>query len=155
LVANFNAAIAAEPAKTANELLDSKSNIEFLRELGKRIEGAGYSDVHLIPQMFVVLANRSDGRQTTLIVDSKTLQAVEVGNTDEAGHTFQYKAGHLFQSEAGRRSDLKPATCRLLPQVRIDDVSPSLIGQVFIDFIRTDVVFASSLRPDRSDRRCE
>ena len=78
LVANCTAAIAAEPAKTPNELLDSKSNIEFLRELGKRIEGAGYSDVHLIPQMFVVLANRSDGRQTTLIVDSKTLQAVEV-----------------------------------------------------------------------------
>jgi hypothetical protein len=78
LVANFISAAAAEPGNAPNELSDPKSNSEFLSGLSKRIEGAGYSNVHMIPQMFVVLANRSDGKPTTLIVDSKSLQAVEV-----------------------------------------------------------------------------
>jgi hypothetical protein len=78
LVANFISAPAAETVRAPNELLDQKRNIEFLHELSKRIEGAGYSNVHMIPQMFVVLANKSDGTPTTLIVDSKSLQAVEV-----------------------------------------------------------------------------
>ena len=73
-------ALAAGPAKGSKpkESLESKSNAIFLRELTKRIEGAGYNNVHMIPQMFVVLGNRSDGKPTALIVDSKTLKAVEV-----------------------------------------------------------------------------
>jgi hypothetical protein len=77
-----------------------------------------------------------------------------VADSDEAGHAFQSEAGHLFQSEAGQGSDLKPATCRLLPQVGVDDVLPLLIGQERLDFMRRDVAFAGSLRLDRSDRRC-
>ena len=76
-------------------------------------------------------------------------------NSDEAGHAFQYEAGHLFRSEAGQRSDLKPATCSLPPQVRIDDVALFLIGQERMDFGRTSASCASSRRPDRSGRRCE
>ncbi len=49
-------------------------------------------------------------------------------------------------------SNTKPATCRLLPQVRIDDVSPFLIGQVRVDFMWTDAVCAGFLRPDRAMR---
>ena len=54
-------------------------------------------------------------------------------DSDEAGHAFQYEAGHLFRSEAGQRSDLKPATFGLPPQVSIDDVSLVLIGQGRLD----------------------
>jgi hypothetical protein len=56
-----------------------------------------------------------------------------VAKSDEAGHHFQYEAGHLFRSEAGQRSDLKPDTFGLPPQVRIDDVSLVLIGQGCLD----------------------
>ena len=75
-------------------------------------------------------------------------------DSDEAGHAFQYEAGHLFRSEAGQRSDLKPATCSLPPQVRIDDVALFLIGQEWMDFGRTSASCAGSRRPDRSDRHC-
>jgi hypothetical protein len=78
LVVSSMSALAAEPAKGPKDSLGSKSNANFLRELAKRVEGAGYNNVHMIPQMFVVLANRSGAQQTALIVDSKTLQAVEV-----------------------------------------------------------------------------
>ncbi len=53
----------------------AKSNVAFLRDLTRRIEGAGYSKVRMIPQMFVVLAVRADGKPITLIVDSNTLKA--------------------------------------------------------------------------------
>ena len=73
-------ALAAGPAKgpKPKEVMEEKSSAFLLLELSKRIEGAGYRNVHMIPQIFVVLANRSDGRPTALIVDSKTLKAVEV-----------------------------------------------------------------------------
>ena len=76
----FNWSLAAEAAKASKpkEVIEAKSSAIFLLELTKRIESAGYSNVHMIPQMFVVLANRSDGRPTALIVDSKTLKAVEI-----------------------------------------------------------------------------
>jgi hypothetical protein len=78
LMVSSMSAHAAQPAKGSKESLESKSSAIFLRELTKRIEAAGYNNVHMIPQMFVVLANRSDGTLTALIVDSKTLKAVEV-----------------------------------------------------------------------------
>jgi len=59
------------------------SNVAFLRDLTKRIEGAGYRKVQMIPQMFVVLAVGSDGKPITLIVDSNTLKATEVEGAQE------------------------------------------------------------------------
>jgi len=39
----------------------------------------------------------------------------QVAYSDEAGHAFQFEAGRVFQREAGRHSDLKPATCSVVP----------------------------------------
>jgi hypothetical protein len=61
----------------------AKSNIAFLRDLTKRVEEAGYTKVRMVPQMFVVLAVRSDGKPITLIVDSNTLKAAEVEGAQE------------------------------------------------------------------------
>ena len=74
---------AAEQNRPANKKAAAKSNVAFLRDLTKRIEDAGYSKVRMIPQMFVVLAVRSDGKPITLIVDSRTLKAVEVEGAQE------------------------------------------------------------------------
>ena len=75
--------VIAEQAHTASKTGAAKSNAAFLRDLTKRIEGAGYSKVQMIPQMFVVLAARSDGKPITLIVDSNTLKATEVEGAQE------------------------------------------------------------------------
>ena len=74
---------AAQQTRPANTKVTTKSNVAFLRDLTKRIEGAGYSKVRMIPQMFVVLAIRADGKPITLIVDSNTLNAVEVEGAQE------------------------------------------------------------------------
>ena len=74
---------AAQQNRPANKKAAAKSNVAFLRDLTKRIEDAGYSKVQMIPQMFVVLAVRSDGKPITLIVDSRTLKAVEVEGAQE------------------------------------------------------------------------
>ena len=71
---------ASQQNRPANK---AKSNAEFLRDLTKRVEGAGYSKVRMIPQMFVVLAIRADGKPITLIVDSNTLKAAEVEGAQE------------------------------------------------------------------------
>jgi hypothetical protein len=68
-----------------------------------------------------------------IIAASPTAIRPTAAKSDEAGHHFQYEAGHLFRSEAGQRSDLKPDTFGLPPQVRIDDVSLVLIGQGCLD----------------------
>ncbi|MGO9265231.1 MAG: hypothetical protein ACLQBA_10155, partial [Candidatus Binataceae bacterium] len=69
-----------------------------------------------------------------------------------AGHAFQYEAGHLFQSEAGRGSRFEAGHLQFLPQVKIEDVSPFLIGQERIDFAKA--AFEGFHLPDRSDRHC-
>jgi hypothetical protein len=81
-LAMANSAI-AQQAHAASKTGAAKSNVAFLRDLTKRIEGAGYSKVQMIPQMFVVLAVRSDGKPITLIVDSNTLKATEVEGAQE------------------------------------------------------------------------
>jgi len=73
----------AQQAHAASKKGAAKSNAAFLRDLTKRIAGAGYSKVQMIPQMFVVLAVRSDGKPITLIVDSNTLKATEVEGAQE------------------------------------------------------------------------
>ncbi len=74
---------AAQQTRPPSKKVTAKSNVAFLRDLTKRIEDAGYSKVRMIPQMFVVLAIRSDGKPITLIVDSNALKAAEVEGAQE------------------------------------------------------------------------
>ena len=71
-----------EGPKSYSEQLD-KSDIEFLRQLAKNIEDAGYNRVQIIPEMFVVLATR-EGKRIVLIVNSNTLKAAEIEGGIEA-----------------------------------------------------------------------
>jgi len=59
-------------------------NEMFLLELKRRVEGAGYADVEIMPSMFVVTARTSSGRSVALIVDSDTLEALQIGSEDAA-----------------------------------------------------------------------
>jgi hypothetical protein len=65
-----------------SEQLD-KSNIEFLRQLAKNIETAGYERVRVVPEMFVAVAVH-EGKRTVLIVNSNTLKTVEFTGGIEA-----------------------------------------------------------------------
>jgi hypothetical protein len=58
-------------------------NEKFLMELKRRVEGAGFGDVEIMPSMFVVTAKTSSGRSVALIVDSDTLQALQIGSDEE------------------------------------------------------------------------
>src|SRR4051794_20450753 len=66
---------ATPPADYATTM--DQQNVDFLRQLAMRIEQTGYRDAKVIPQMFVVVAKRRDGKDITLIVDSNTLKALE------------------------------------------------------------------------------
>jgi hypothetical protein len=48
-------------------------------ELKKRVEEVGFKDVEVVPQMFVVVAKKPDGRGVSMIVDAETLQALQLG----------------------------------------------------------------------------
>jgi|SRR3954454_16608794 hypothetical protein len=76
------AATDVKPQSYAEQL--DKSNIEFLRQLSKNVEDAGYKHVQIVPEMFVVLVERGDGKRIVLIVNSNTLKAVEVEGGLEA-----------------------------------------------------------------------
>jgi hypothetical protein len=80
------------PAKTAESPAEApssyakrmdKENIEFLRQLSRMVGEKGFRDVEPVPQMFVFLAKRSDGREITLLVNSDTLQAMELKGTSD------------------------------------------------------------------------
>jgi len=60
-------------AKLLNE-----QNLVFLQDLVKRIEQTGFKDVHVVPQMFFVVAVKPDGTPVRMIVDSDTLKTLEV-----------------------------------------------------------------------------
>jgi hypothetical protein len=49
-------------------------------ELKKRVEEVGFKDVEVVPQMFVVVAKKPDGRGVSMIVDAETLQALQLGD---------------------------------------------------------------------------
>lgn len=66
-------------------------NEKFLLELKRRVEGAGFGDVEILPSMFVVTAKSSSGRDVALIVDSDTLQALQIGS-DEVAEASQCQA---------------------------------------------------------------
>lgn len=51
-------------------------------ELKKKVEEVGFKDVEIVPQMFVVLAKKPDGKGVSMIVDAETLQALQLGGDD-------------------------------------------------------------------------
>jgi hypothetical protein len=53
-------------------------NVAFLQDLVKRIQETGFKDVHVVPQMFFVLAVKPDGTPVRMVVDSDTLKTLEV-----------------------------------------------------------------------------
>ena len=57
-----------------------KANVDFLRELANRIKKSGYEQVEIVPQMFVVIAKKPEGKPQMLIVDYNTMRAIEVEN---------------------------------------------------------------------------
>jgi hypothetical protein len=67
-----------------SRLMD-KANQDFLRELANRIKEAGYADVQIVPQLFVVIAKKTNGSPKMLIVDYNTMRAIEVENGLEFG----------------------------------------------------------------------
>lgn len=58
-------------------------------ELKKKVEAVGFKDVEVVPQMFVVIAKKPDGRGVSMIVDAETLQALQLGDdaSDQDGDT--------------------------------------------------------------------
>jgi hypothetical protein len=56
-------------------------------ELKKKVEEVGFKDVEVVPQMFVVIAKKPDGRGVSMIVDAETLQALQLGDegSDQGG----------------------------------------------------------------------
>jgi hypothetical protein len=54
----------------------AKENVVFLRNLAILLEGKGFKDVRVIPQMFVAKAKKSDGSEITIIVDYNTLNVL-------------------------------------------------------------------------------
>jgi hypothetical protein len=68
------ATVEKEPSREYSKLLD-KENVEFLRNLAILLEGQGFKDVRIIPQLFVAIAKNSEGRPKTLMVDYNTLKA--------------------------------------------------------------------------------
>jgi hypothetical protein len=66
-----------QPSQTYESQLD-KANLEFLRQLSKKVEDAGFKHVRVIPEMFVVIVERPDGKPAAMVVDSNTLKAFEV-----------------------------------------------------------------------------
>jgi hypothetical protein len=77
----FAAGKVGEPQSYSEQL--DKSNIEFLRQLAKNIETAGYERVQVVPEMFVAIAIH-EGKRTVLIVNSNTLKTVEFARGIEA-----------------------------------------------------------------------
>jgi len=62
-----------------------KANVDFLRELADRIKKSGYEQVEIVPQMFVVIAKKPEGKPQMLIVDYNTMRAIEVENGLDVG----------------------------------------------------------------------
>jgi hypothetical protein len=78
--------------KPYGEQLDG-GNEKFLLELKRRVEGAGFREVAVMPSMFVVTAKNASGREVAMIVDSDTLEALQIGSdngtAEECGGTLE------------------------------------------------------------------
>jgi hypothetical protein len=78
LLASSISVAAAQPNSCADADDHQQSDVEFLRKLSKDVEKAGFKNVEVIPQMFLVKVDRPEGTTTTLVVDSVTGKAVEI-----------------------------------------------------------------------------
>jgi hypothetical protein len=74
-----------------------KENVDFLRDLARLITAKGFTNVKVIPQMFVVTAVGPDGKPLTMIVDSNSLKTFTFDNTSpDLGEAATSKPeGHL------------------------------------------------------------
>jgi hypothetical protein len=83
LIAAQFASARGEPPNAADAPPQSNLNADrpakSTEELKKRVEAVGFKDVEVVPQMFVVVAKKPDGRSVSMIVDSETLQALQLG----------------------------------------------------------------------------
>ena len=68
-----------------SDLSSSEANANFIRELQRKVEAAGYKDVHVEPRMFFVTAMDSAGTPVALMVDADSETTIEI---DGAGATF-------------------------------------------------------------------
>ena len=57
-------------AKTLDE-----ENRQFLKQLSRLVKAKGFSEVEIIPQLFVARVKDTEGHDRTLIINSDTLQA--------------------------------------------------------------------------------
>ncbi len=67
------------PSNVSAERLGAAGAATSAEELKKKVEKVGFKDVEIVPQMFVVLAKKPDGRGVSMIVDAQTLQALQLG----------------------------------------------------------------------------
>ena len=89
LVAGQVAFARAEPPHTAgappSNFSAERPAVSSAEELKKKVEEVGFKDVEIVPQMFVVLAKKPDGRGVSMIVDAQTLQALQLGEEEGSG----------------------------------------------------------------------
>jgi hypothetical protein len=61
----------------------NSSNEKFLMDLKRRVEVSGFADVNILPSMFVMTAKNRSGQDVTLVVNSDTLWALQIGAAAE------------------------------------------------------------------------
>jgi hypothetical protein len=72
----------SKPRDYASQL--DKANMEFLRDLAEKLEATGFKHVRVVPELFVAVVERPDGKPAALVVDSNTLRTFEVGKSLDA-----------------------------------------------------------------------
>ena len=96
LVAGQVAFARAEPPHAAaappSNFTGERPGVTSAEELKKKVEEVGFKDVEIVPQMFVVLAKKPDGRGVSLIVDAQTMQALQLGEEDSGAGDDHSKA---------------------------------------------------------------
>jgi len=72
----------SKPGSYASQL--DKANMEFLRDLANKLEATGFKHVRVVPELFVAVVERPDGKPAALVVDSNTLRTFEVEKSLDA-----------------------------------------------------------------------
>jgi hypothetical protein len=68
-----------EPPGTAGIESNAEAQaIAALQELNRKLEAAGYKDVQVLPEALVVSAKDGNGQQTLLLIDTKTMMALQL-----------------------------------------------------------------------------
>lgn len=52
-------------------------------ELKRRVQSSGFDEVDILPSIFVMTARKRDGENVTLVVNSDTLRALQIGADDQ------------------------------------------------------------------------